>query len=68
MDVIKSRKTPSGSVVEAVTHAMRCFYAEYGERLVLYSDFRSAGGTLSQPAVVAVLRHGCTVGAVGLVS
>lgn len=67
MDVIRSRKTPSCSVVEAVTHAVRCFYAEYGEYSVLYHDFRSAGGTLSQPAVLAVLRHGFIVGDVELV-
>lgn len=68
VDVIKSRKTFSGSEVAAITHAMRFFYTEYGEYLVLCSDFRAAGGTLSQPAVVAVLRYGFTVGDVGLVT
>lgn len=67
MDVIKSRKTSSGSAMGAVARAMRWFYTEYSEYLVLYSDFRTAGGTLPQPAVVAVLRCRSTVGHVGLV-
>jgi len=61
MDVIKSRNASSRS--ETVAHAMRCFYTKCGEYMMLYSDFR----TLSQPAVVAVLRPGSTVGDVGLV-
>lgn len=43
MDVIKSRKTSSGSEAEAAAHAVRCFYPEYGEYLVVYRDFRTAG-------------------------
>lgn len=52
MEVIKNRKTSSVSEVEAVAHAVRCFYTEYGEYLVLYSDFRTDRGSLSQPTVV----------------
>lgn len=68
MDVIKSRKTSSGSEVEALAHTVRCFYTEYSEYLVLYVTLDgTAGDAPSQPAVVAVRRCGSAVGDAGLV-